>query len=246
MENFQFLAKKSWYKQWWGMTIITVGCILIAFITALTLLAWRYHNLIKQGYGVELRKIIYGNQQPNSQLINTREELESKESPFLGNAEAKNVIVEFIDFSCPICKEQDNIIRQVINKYGQKIKLVMRNFPAETLYPGTSKLSEMAYCAHEQELYWPAHDYLFSSQDAFAQNLTVEMIGTFISEVGLDKAKFNACLVANNTQAQVKADYLVGSKFEVAGTPTFFINGYKVPGNIPLATWEEIIESLNP
>lgn len=150
MENFQFLAKKSWYKQWWGVTIIVVACLLVSLSIAIGLLTWRYQSLIKQGYGDELRKMIFGNQQSDLQIMATREELEKKDRPFLGNSEAEIVIVEFIDFKCPVCKQQDPVIRQIIDKYGQRIKFIVRNFPIESLHPGASKISEMAHCAHEQ------------------------------------------------------------------------------------------------
>ena len=50
MENFQFLAKKSWFKKWWGVTIIVVICLFLSFSLAIGLLTWRYKQLIKQGY----------------------------------------------------------------------------------------------------------------------------------------------------------------------------------------------------
>ncbi|HRY36579.1 MAG TPA: DsbA family protein [Candidatus Magasanikbacteria bacterium] len=247
MENFQFLAKKSWYKQWWGVALIAVSCILLSFVIALSLLTWRYHNLIKQGYGEELRKNIYGETQVDQKVLAARAELEGVDRPFLGNKDASLVIVEFIDFKCPICKEQDTIIRQAIGKNGQNIKLIIRNFPIETSHPGASKLSEMAYCAFEQGLYWPAHDYLFAQQDNLTQNLTAENINAFASEIGLDSKKFNSCLVGDKTKTEVNRDYATGYKYGINGTPTFFINSYKIPGNIPLSTWEEIIsKALNP
>lgn len=244
MENFQFLAKKNWYKQWWGVTILVVSCLFVSLGIAISLLTWRYYGLIKQGHGDDLRKIIFGNQQSDLQITITREELEKKNRPFLGNSEAELVIVEFIDFKCPVCKQQDAIIRQIVSKYGQKIKLIIRNFPIESLYPGTSKFSEMAYCAHEQGLYWGAHDYLFSRQEELVQNLTAENINSFINYIGADKIQFNACLVSSKTKTEVNLDYATGYKYGVMGTPTFFINGYKTQGSIPLNNWEEMISSI--
>lgn len=247
MENSQFLAKKIWYKQWWGATIIVVSCILFSFIIALSLLVWRNYNLIKQGHGEELQKMIYAEKLIDPQTKLRKEELEKIERPFLGNAEAKNVIVEFIDFKCPVCKEQDAIIRQIIGKHGNQVKLILRNFPIETLYPGTTKLSEMSYCAHLQGLYWPAHEYLFLNQENLTQNLTAEDIDNFINNVGADSKKFNSCLVDNKTKIEVKKDYTAGYKYGISGTPAFFINGNKIEGSVPFENWEKLISAiLNP
>jgi len=251
MENFQFLAKKSWYKQWWGIIIIAVICFLAAFVIAVGLMSWHYQKLIKQGYGEDLKKSIYGERQIDPKIATAREELEKIDRPFLGNPEASLVIVEFVDFKCPVCKEQDPIIRKIINKYGQQTKLIIRNFPIESAHPGASKLAEMAYCAHEQGLYWPAHDYLFTNQEKLTQNLTAEDINSFVGDVGLDGKKFNICLVSDKTKTEIKRDNAVfykytisdTSKYTISGTPTFFINGNKLPGNVPLSTWEDIVSS---
>ncbi len=247
MENFQFLAKKNWYKQWWGATIIVVCFFVLAFSLAITLLTWRYSQLIKQGYGEELKNNIYGQQQENSQMLMTRAELELDQRPFLGNKEAKLIIVAFIDYKCPVCKEQNIVLQKIIAKYGQQLKLIWRFFPIESLNLGASKLAEMAYCAQEQGTYWVAHNYLFNYQDKLTQNITVEDIDNFIKENGLEKTQFNSCLVGDKSKIEVNRDYAVGYKYGVAGTPTYFINGNKIQGNIPFETWENIISKiLNP
>lgn len=247
MENFQFSAKKSWYKQWWGAMIIVVTCLLLAFLIAGGLLVWRYYGLIKLGYGEELRKIIYKQNQQDAQILAVRTELETPERPFLGNREADLVIVAFIDFKCPICKEQESIMRQLVAKYGGKIKLIIRYFPIESLYPGATKIAEMSFCAHEQGLYWGAHDYLFSHQNELTQNFTLTEINAFINQIGVEEKSFKACLVADKTKIEVNKDYTTGHKYNISGTPTFFINGNKIQGNIPLENWEKIITTtLNP
>lgn len=247
MENFQFLAKKSWYKQWWGITIIVVSCLFLSFSLAIGLLTWRYGQIIKQGYGADLKKNIFGETLVDTKVLSARTELENDKRPYLGNKNADLVIVEFIDFKCSVCKEQDPIIRKVVSEYGQKIKLIIRNFPIESLHLGASKLAEMAYCADEQGAYWIAHDYLFAHQGDLTQNLTADNISSFIKEVGLDSKKFNACLVDSKTETEVNLDYAVGYKYGISGTPTFFINSQKTQGNIPLENWEKIINAvLNP
>ncbi|HNU96416.1 MAG TPA: DsbA family protein [Candidatus Magasanikbacteria bacterium] len=247
MENFQFLAKKSWYKQWWGTTIIVVLFFVIVFSLTVALLTWRYSQLIKYGYGEELKNSIYGQQQEDIQFLSIRNELEINQRPFLGNKDAKLVIVAFIDYKCPICKEQNAILQKIISKYNQQIKIIWRFFPIESLNLGASKLAEMAFCAQEQGAYWMAHNYLFNFQDKLTHNITAEDIDNFINENSLEKTQFNSCLVNDKSKTEINRDYAVGYKYGVAGTPTYFINGNKIQGNIPFETWEAIINKiLNP
>jgi len=247
MENFQKLAKKSWYKTWRGITIIVACCLFLSVFLAVGLLTLRYKQLIKQGFGDELKKNIYGQVQVDPKITTARAELENIERPYLGAKDAELVIVEFVDFKCPVCKEQEQILRKVVGKFGQKVKLVIRNFPIESLHPGASKLAELAYCANEQGAYWMAHDYIFANQDSLTQNLTAENISAFVKEIGIDGTKLNACLVSDKTKIEVNRDYTTGYKYGIAGTPTFFINSQKIQGNVPFENWETIINAvLNP
>jgi predicted DsbA family dithiol-disulfide isomerase len=64
-------------------------------------------------------------------------------------------------------------------------------------------------------------------------------------EVGADKAELEACLINPMTLPQLRKDYFTAVDGEIRGTPTFFINGYKMEGAIPFEVWEKIIARLD-
>jgi protein-disulfide isomerase len=83
-------------------------------------------------------------------------------APYRGPAKAPVTIVEFSDFHCPFCRRVIPTLTQLESKYGEKIKLVFRDFPIDNLHPGASKAHEAARCANEQGKFWSYHDKLFA------------------------------------------------------------------------------------
>ena len=81
------------------------------------------------------------------------------------------------------------------------------------------------------------HDQLFLNQE----NLTLEDIKFYALEIGLDSQLFNQCLDQNKYQAEVQKDLQDGQALGVRGTPTFFINGQKIAGAIPLKEFKKLL-----
>ena len=63
-----------------------------------------------------------------------------------------------------------------------------------------------------------------------------------LDELGLDAAKFNACVDTHKEQAKVDADLRAGEGAGVDGTPAFFINGRMISGAQPFDVFKKVIE----
>lgn len=242
--------KKVWYKTWWGVVIMAAVCLLMAIALALGALLYNYWQAIKSGQGEMLQQQMNPESAVNriaetAAFKKIRQELETADDPFLGNQDANLVIVEFIDFKCPICKGQYSEIEQLISKYGYKIKLIIRDFPMESVHPGATRLAAVASCAHEQGAFWLAHDYFFANQDRIGKEFIDADVNALSEQFGLNKEKMSDCLKNRRGEIEVKSDYSIGYKYDIRkGTPTFFINGHKVEGGIPFEIWEEILKDL--
>jgi protein-disulfide isomerase len=57
-------------------------------------------------------------------------------------------------------------------------------------------------------------------------------------------ARYNDCMTKQKYLAQIQKDLTDGQSFNISGTPAYFINGYKVEGNIPYDTFIKIIEEF--
>ena len=60
--------------------------------------------------------------------------------------------------------------------------------------------------------------------------------------MGLDEAKFNACLDSGEFTEAVKTDHAEGSAIGVSGTPAFFVNGRLLSGAAQFAQFKEVID----
>lgn len=158
--------------------------------------------------------------------------------PVWGNPSAPVKIIEFSDFQCPFCQESFPIVREMLFKYQDKIYFIYRDFPNNLDHPQAQKAAEAGQCANEQGKFWPLHDKFFINQD----DLSVAAIKNYAQAVGLDSAKFNVCLDSGKYAEEVNQDYQDGASLGALGTPTFFINGYKVSGVIPKETFIKIID----
>lgn len=235
-------------QTWWGVTLLSLGGVLVLAVVIFLVVVGRYWWEIKQGRGEDLAQKIYNdfNTTTTASAISAdRLILERSDAPYLGNAEAKVVVVEFVDFKCPNCLAEAPIIKSLVQKYGSKLKLIIRNFPVESLHPGATQLAILAECAYEQGLYWPIHDYLYSKQTELLASLSDEEIKSVIAPaLSLDAKRLKICMSDRNTVVKVNRDYADGLKYGVRGTPTFFINGEKIEGVVPLEVWDQFFSKL--
>jgi protein-disulfide isomerase len=159
-------------------------------------------------------------------------------APSKGSAKALVTIVEFSDFHCPFCRRVIPTLAQLESRYGDKIKLVFRDFPIESLHPGATQAHVAARCANEQGKFWAYHDKLFAAPTKSSPELFKELA----KDVGLDGKPFEACLNSKKYQAAIQEDIAEGNRVGVTGTPAFFINGRLVSGAQPLDAFARIID----
>jgi protein-disulfide isomerase len=158
-------------------------------------------------------------------------------SPSRGPADAPIQIVEFSDFQCPFCFRVGPSLKQVFDTYGDRIHLVYREYPLPN-HPNAKPASEAGLCANEQGKFWPFHDRLFASQ----QRLGGSDLKQHAADLGLDAARFNACVDSHKYADQVEADIRAGNEAGVNGTPAFFINGRLLSGAQPFEEFKKIID----
>ena len=167
-----------------------------------------------------------------------RIEVSVQGAPFKGGEKAAVTIVEFSDFHCPFCRRVIPTLAQIESRYGDKIKLVFRDFPIENLHPGATKAHEAARCANEQGKFWPYHDKLFASPPSASP----EIFKGLAKDVGLDAVTFETCLGSGKFQAAIKEDIAEGNRVGVGGTPAFFVNGRLITGAQPFEAFARVID----
>jgi protein-disulfide isomerase len=154
-----------------------------------------------------------------------------------GTSTPKITIIEFSDFACPYCQSVHGTIRKLGIKYQKEVKIIFRDFP---IHEESLDLAIAARCAGEQGLFWPMHDKLFALQGQFATSSLPDMAVS----IGANRTVFTSCFNGQKYLRDIQTDYAAGESVGVSGTPTFFINGYKIAGDIPENKFEEIIKQF--
>lgn len=166
-----------------------------------------------------------------------RQQIATDNSPSRGPAGAPIELVEFSDFQCPFCLRANPTVRQVLDTYGDRIRFVYRHYPLPS-HPNARPAAEAAECAAEQGKFWPYHDKLFASQSKLAD----ADLKQDAAELGLDTAKFDACVDSHKYRKQIEADVQAGQEAGVDGTPAFFINGRLISGAQPYDVFKKVID----
>ncbi|MFA6485931.1 MAG: thioredoxin domain-containing protein [Candidatus Magasanikbacteria bacterium] len=244
MPTNQPVGKIRWYETWPGLTIaglvatVIIGAIIFAVIVG------RYYWLIRHGAGAELYAKFHAEDiaKIDPALAALRTRLETTVSPYLGKNGAPVTIVQFMDFKCPYSKQAVAIMYQLVNKYPDKVKIIFRHFPLESLYLGTSKLSEVSYCAFRQGAFWQMFNAIYDKQSEWSEMITDAEITALADTAGVDKNLLNECLKDPATGVAVRADFAAGVREGVKATPTFFVNGVRAAGVIPFSIWEGFLK----
>src|SRR5262245_31619718 len=149
--------------------------------------------------------------------------------PTRGADAARLVVVEFTDYQCPFCaRHVRQTIPQLDAEYVKpgKVRYAVRDFPLEAVHRQALRAAEAAHCAGEQNEFWAMHERLFSNQRALAP----DDLRAHAQALGLDLARFDACLQGGDQAARVRRDLSDGMAAGVRGTPTFFV-GVQEPGS---------------
>ena len=158
--------------------------------------------------------------------------------PSLGSASAPVTLIEFSDFQCPFCLRVAPTLKQIRARYGDRVRIVWKDFPLTQIHPQAFKAGEAAHCAGEQSKYWEYHDQLFANQQA----LQVADLKRYAGDLKLDADKFNTCLDSSKYAERVRNGVAQGTTLGVNSTPTVYINGRLLSGAQPYEAFAAIID----
>lgn len=165
-----------------------------------------------------------------------------RNAPRKGGANAKVVIQEFSDFQCPFCSRVNPTVKQIFEKYGDKVAIIWRNFPLP-FHQDAGPAAEAAMEAFAQggsTKFWAMHDLLFENQRALSR----ADLDRYAAQLGLNAARFKAAMDNHTHKASVDADMAaVTAAGAQIGTPSFFINGKLLQGAQPFPAFEAAIDA---
>lgn len=164
-----------------------------------------------------------------------------------GAEDAPVTVVEFSDFGCPFCGtfalgtypvlEEEFVATGAVR--WVYVPIVMG------IFPNGDGAARAAECAAEQgeDAFWAMHSVLYERQTGWkSASDPAPMFARYAAEIGLDADAFGSCYAENRGRGRIEAGNALAARAFVRATPTFFVNGRRVQGALPLEYFRAILE----
>jgi protein-disulfide isomerase len=143
-------------------------------------------------------------------------------------------VIEYASMTCPHCAHfEETTLPELKKRYIDtgKVRYVMREFPLDALAAAGFML---ARCAGKDK-YETVVETLFAKQPDWVVQQPIEPLKAIAKQFGFTEDSFNACLANQKVLDNIQAvrDHAV-NKLGVNSTPTFFINGKRLVGDLSI------------
>ncbi|HTJ28246.1 MAG TPA: thioredoxin domain-containing protein [Candidatus Limnocylindria bacterium] len=156
-----------------------------------------------------------------------------------GNPDAPVTLVEYGDFQCPYCGQAFPMLRALEEKYGDRLRVVFRNFPL-TRHPHAEAAAEATEFAADHGKFWELHDLLYQHQDAVDE---ASLLG-YAREIGLDSGALALALREQTYRPLIDEVKEGAEESGIPGTPAFFLNEVLFEGDESVDGFSEAIDWL--
>jgi protein-disulfide isomerase len=173
------------------------------------------------------------------------EKIKTDLQPSFGTPGAPVVVVIYSDFQCSFCREEAKTIRtQLVQAYPDTVRVYFKDFPLEAIHPWAKPAAIAGRCIFRQKpaAFWDYHDWIFEKQgDINPENLKAK-VEEFAKSKNLEPIQLAACMDKRATEAEVDRSIAEGRVLGINSTPTLYINGRKLVGQVPFQQMKGIID----
>ncbi len=189
-----------------------------------------YRLLVEVSGGNPLYELKY-----SLEVLEIPQEKFLKSARALGPEDAKYVIREFSDFECPFCAkfaaEGFPQIKEKLISRGD-VRFEYHHFPLISIHQNAFAAAEASECvaAAKADDFWVFHDALFENGQAWSklENPNPYFV-RLAKDLGLESDAVKQCLEDRTVAISIDDAYnQAGGVLGIRGTPTLFINGFKV------------------
>jgi len=161
----------------------------------------------------------------------------------LGSDKAPVTIIEYASMTCPHCAHfSATTFPELQKRYIDtgKVRFIFREFPLDALAAAGFML---ARCAGNDK-FMPIVETLFAKQADWVVREPIEPLKSIAKQFGFTEESFNQCLANQKVLNAIEEvrDRAV-KKLGVNSTPTFFVNGKKLVGDV---TMEQMVKEIEP
>eukprot|EP01122_Echinamoeba_exundans_P017062 TRINITY_DN8862_c0_g1_i1.p2 TRINITY_DN8862_c0_g1~~TRINITY_DN8862_c0_g1_i1.p2 ORF type:complete len:216 (+),score=63.31 TRINITY_DN8862_c0_g1_i1:187-834(+) len=173
-----------------------------------------------------------------------------------GSPSAPVMIEMFVDLQCPDCKAAWPIMKQVLQQMGPNNVYFSLNIIPLWMHRQAADMARAAsiVARHNPKAYFNFVDYIFNQQSLYynaaffnkTQNDLYNLLGSAVSQFGIDQSYFFTQMTSDSNFAYTDFNIVYGLRKGVAGTPTYFVNGFPVDfdESTSVAEWVQFLNKL--
>ena len=152
----------------------------------------------------------------------------------IGSDKAPVTIIEYASMTCPHCAHfSETTFPELQKRYIDtgKVRFTLRPFPLDALAAAGFML---ARCGGKDK-YMPMVEALFAKQPEWLVKEPLPPLKEIAKQFGIGESEFNECLANQKLLDGIQAvrDH-AAQKLGVNSTPTFFVNGKKLVGDVSI------------
>lgn len=160
---------------------------------------------------------------------------------FRGAQDAPVTITAYSDFTCPYCRQAEQTLAKLLEKYKGKIRLTFKALPKEDAASVALAKYSCAAFLLDADKGWEFYDFLFRSVEEFEQKGEA-FIKKAAEDMGFDYRKLKAEAASAQVQKRLDDDRREADGLGITGTPYFLVNDLLVRGAVSPDIFEEAIE----
>ena len=163
----------------------------------------------------------------------------------MGDDKAPVTVIEYASMTCSHCANfQEHTFPELKKRYIDtgKVRFITREFPLDSLAAAAFML---ARCTGQDDKnkYFALVDTLYRQQRTWAVEKPLAPLFAIAKQAGFTQQTFDACLSNQKILDGIESvRQRASSQFKVESTPTFFINGTKVPGAVSIEEMAKVID----
>lgn len=164
---------------------------------------------------------------------------------WLGDKDAPVTIIEYASMPCSHCATFHTKTWPALKeRYVDtgKVRFTLREFP---IGPLATAAFMQARCAGKTR-YYPITDLLFERQAdwAFTEH-PVDKLRMLMQQAGIEQQQFDNCLRNQEIYDAINVVKNKGAEvLQIDSTPTFFVNGRRLKGDMPIETLSQVVDPL--
>ena len=239
------VLKKITVVQVLGILLIIASFLIGALYTKVS-----YLEKNQETSTVSAQQLPSGEKQQPQVKVNVKD-VDIKNEPYLGDANAPIVMAYWLDFQCPFCQRfETETMPTLIEKYVKtgKLKIVFKDFQFLGEDSQIAGLAENAVWETAPQSYEAWHKAMYEKQDdengGWGNKDDIIALTRTIPGIDADQVSVLMDQKKEVYQKELDEDNQEGTKFGVSGTPGFVIGDQSVSGAQPISTFTQVIDAI--